>query len=226
MRAIQLKGIIMKTLYFLLTLISIGSSILIIACHKDGAKPNLSKYYPNDLGDSWVYDVVDSAKSTINNPSSPTHYTVNVTIVGTKKLADGKDASVWKYDYPSGTDTNYVRVSADTVKIYYNGYAGTVEALNYPSLIFVVPFAINSRWTGKIYGTDTSKVVAISNVASSTQTFQNVFKIYHHYIGPNTELNDYYFIKPNVGIVAENLMHYANGPITYRTWKLKSFTVH
>ena len=155
------------------------SSILFLSCHKDRAKPAVSKYYPNDVGDSWAYDVVDSARSTINNPSSPIHYTVNVTIIGTKKLADGKEASVWKYDYPSGADTNYVRLSDDTVKINYNGYAGTVEGLNYPSLIFIVPLDINSRWTGKIYGTDTSRVVGVSNVSGSMQTIQNVFDIYH-----------------------------------------------
>ena len=215
----------MKAIHFLLTLILACSSIFFSACHKNGAAPNLSKYYPNDVGDSWIYDVVDSAKSTTNNPSSPVHYTVNVTIVGIKKLADGKDASVWKYDYPSGADTNYVRISGDTVKIFDSGYASTAEALNYPGLIFIVPFSVNNRWTGKIYGIDTSRVVGASNVSSPTQTFQNVFEIYHHYTGPNTELNDHYFFKANVGIVAENLMHYLNGPITYRSWTLRSFTV-
>ena len=50
------------------------------------------------------------------------HFSVKVVIIGTKKLADGKIAAIWQYNYPFGIDTNYVRIVGDTIKIFDNSY--------------------------------------------------------------------------------------------------------
>src|SRR5580693_4288199 len=113
----------MKMLSALVVSIFSLSSICLLACHKNAENPYSSKYFPNDVGDTWVYDVTDSSQSTINNPSPPSHYSVKVSITGIKKLLDGKDAAVWQYQYPSGNDTNYVRITGDTVKIFDNTYS-------------------------------------------------------------------------------------------------------
>ncbi|MBS1576923.1 MAG: hypothetical protein JST09_16625 [Bacteroidetes bacterium] len=199
---------------------------LFTACHKNPVDNNLSNYFPNNVGNTWEYDVADSTLSSPGNPSTPQHYAVKVSIIGIKKLADGQDAAIWVYKFPSGNDTNYVRQTGDTIKTFYNQYSTTVEDLNFPAVIFIPPFTINQRWNGKLYGVDSFRVVRQTTINTPNHTFDDCFDIYLHYLGPNTELNDHYYIKPFVGITRKELIHYMNGPILYQTWTLKTYIVH
>jgi hypothetical protein len=211
--------------------IMIAKALLIVffflACHKNNRQIYLPQYFPNAVGDSWVYDVTDSAQSTPNNPSPPLRYSVKVVITGTKVLLDGIGASVWQYQYPWGNDTNFVRITGDTVKIFSLTYSRSLDDLNYPQVIFLLPFQINNRWDGKLLNIDSSRVISQSEVTiPSAQTYSNCLEIYHHYIGPNTEFNDYYWFKANVGMVSIYYNDNNNGPVLYRTWLLKTYYLH
>jgi hypothetical protein len=201
-------------------------SILLLACHKNNQQPDLSSYYPNKTGDTWQYDIIDSAQSTPNNPTPPVHYSVKVTIVGTRTLPDGKAASIWQYQYPSANDTNYVRLKGDTVQIFRSNSVTSLSNLNFPDLIFLIPFQNSLQWNGKLYGVDSYITSEPTSFSYASQTFNDCYDVFHHYRGPNTELNDHYFFKPNVGIVSQKFIHYINGPILYETWQLRNFSIH
>ena len=220
---VSFKKQLMKTYFILLVL------FLIISCRKENSSPSnsFSNYFPNSVGDNWEYEVTDSAQYIQGGNDTVQHYSVKVLIVGTKKLADGKDATIWKYSYPFGIDTNYVRIVGDTVKIFDNSYnSHTVEGLKYPTLILVQPFNVGEGWDGKHAWSDTLSVVKQEDVTTSFQTFKDCFEIYRHYIGPNMETKDNYWFKPQVGMVRIYTNHYNLGPLMYRTWQLKAYSVH
>jgi hypothetical protein len=199
---------------------------LFLNCHKDVSGNSFSQYYPNNVGDSWIYDVTDSTQSSPTNPSPPQHYMVTVTITGTKTLIDGNQYVVWQYQYLWGNDTNFVKIVDDTLKIFSLTYSRTITDLNYPRDIFILPFQNNYWWNGLLLNTDTSRVVSQSEmVITSNQTFTDCFEIYHHYNGYNTELNDYYWFRPNIGMVKIFYFDYNNGPSLYRTWILRSYHI-
>ena len=195
------------------------------ACNKEVIKS--VNYFPNTVGDKWEYAVTDSAQYVEGSNNTVNHYSVQVSVVGTKKLADGKNAAIWQYNYPFGIDTNYVRIIGDTVKIFDNSYNSyTVEGLKFPKLILVQPFKVNNSWDGKHLWFDTLTVVNQTDVTTPFQTFKGCFQIYHHYIGPNIETKDNYWFKPEIGMVKIYLNHYNLGPLIYSTWQLKYYSVH
>lgn len=211
--------IIPIVLFFLLYFIS--------ACHKECVKRNLpANYFPNTVGDTWEYEVTDSAQAIGGSNDTVKHYLVKVVITGTKKLIDGKEATIWQYQYPFGNDTNYVRISADSIKVFDRIYSQTIEDLNYPRKVFLIPFSVNRRWNGKLLYVDSFRVIKQEDLLIGNQKFCKTFNIYHHYIGPNTEYKDYYWFKPSIGMVNILTSHYNLGPIIYRSWTLKTYSLH
>ena len=196
------------------------------ACNKEHIKPNTpANYFPNAVGDTWEYDVTDSSL-VLSHPNFPRHYSVKVLITGAKKLLDGKDAAVWQYQYPWGNDTNYVRIVADTIKIFDRTYSLNVEDLQYPRQIFLLPFYVNQRWDGKLLWVDSSKILKQENVQTLNQDFLSCFNIYHNYVGPNLNYQDYYWFKPNLGFIKMFYNHYDLGIYTIQSWQLKTYSVH
>ena len=196
-------------------------TLLLASCHKDTAKPNTSatEYYPNQVGDYWEYDVHDS---TTDFPKVK-NYTVKVSIPGVKKLADGINASIWQYEYPWGVDTNYVRIVDDTVKVFENAYSSSVEYLQYPGVIYIIPFQDESSWSGKLFGVDTFYVNIQNKVITKITSYDSCYKIYNHYVGPNIENNNNYWFKPNIGFVKKNTNQYNLGPYQITLWELKRY---
>ncbi len=198
----------------------IVTALLIISCHKDAIKPNTSgsEYFPNSIGDYWEYNVHDStAGYTAEN------YAVKVTIVGITKLVDGNDAYVWKYEYPSTIDTNYIRIVGDTVKIFDQTYSRTIEDLQFPRKIFIIPFANEQRWDGKLLLIDSFHVYSEASIETNAGAFTNCFRIYHYYLAPNTEYVDNYWFKQNVGFIKMDFNHYILNPRNYQTWTLMKY---
>ena len=200
--------------------------LLCFACNKEGIKPNTpANYFPNSIGDTWEYEVTDSAQYVPGSNNTINHYLVKVAIVGTKKLVDRKDASIWQYTYPFGIDTNYVMIDDNTIEIFNNNQ-NTIQDLKYPNLIFEQPFEVDKGWDGKHAYSDTFTVVNQANITTSLETFKDCFEIYRHYTGPSIELKDNYWFKPEVGMVSIYKNHYNSGPLIYSTWQLKTYSVH
>ena len=70
---------------------------------------------------------------------------------------------------------------------------------------------------------DSSKVTFQTKIETSSETFTNGFKIYHHYLGPNIEYNDLYYFVPDVGMVKIYFNHYNLGPESRMLWQLKEY---
>jgi hypothetical protein len=150
-------------------------------------------------------------------------YDVTVRITGVQKLLDGIDAFIWEYQYPSATDTNYVRIVSDTVKVYDRFRTESLRGLQFPLKIFLIPFKDSQRWDGMLMPIDTFHVMSQSAIATSSENFSNGFNIYHHYKGPNIEYNDTYYFIPYVGMVKMYYNHYDLAPPTSTLWQLKSY---
>ena len=200
------------------------TALLITSCHKDTVKPNIqaSEYFPNSIGDYWEYDVHDSTAGY----TEVENYTVKVTIAGITKLVDGNDAYVWQYSYPSGNDTNYIRIVGDTVKTFDLIYSKTIIDLQFPRKIYIIPFSNEQRWDGKLLAIDSFHVYTTAQIKTPAELFTNCFNIYHYYLGPNIENIDNYWFKPNVGMVKISLNDYDLNPRTFRTWELKRYYLH
>ena len=207
----------------MLKLLLIG--LLFPSCHKDTITPNIeaTEYFPNKVGNYWEYEVYDSSEARGSYSSYSRKYTVTVKIIGIKSLLDGSNATMWKYQYPWGNDTMYVRVVYDTVKSYDEFRIETVRGLNYPLQIFLIPFFDGQRWDGKLLGIDSSSVTFQSSIITSFGTFDSTFKIYHHYIGPNIDNKDEYYFAPNIGFIKLHYSRYNLAPLDIELWQLKRY---
>jgi hypothetical protein len=207
---------------YIIKLLLIG--LLISSCKKD-TLPNkaASEYFPNKVGNYWEYEVYDSSEARGTYSSYSRRYTVTVTIVGIKSLIGGRDITMWRYEYPWGSDTNYLRISEDTVKVYDKFRTETAAGLNYPLQIFLIPFYDKQRWDGKLLGVDSSSVTFHSSINTSFGSFSNVSKIYHHYIGPNIDYKDEYYFAPNIGFPKLHYNRYNLAPLNIELWQLKRY---
>lgn len=189
------------------------------SCHKDTIRQNVmaTEYFPNKPGNYWEYSVYDSSLLR-DHPSYPREYTVKVSITGIKKLVDNVDAMVWRYEYPWGTELNYYRNSADSIKVYDTIYSKTLTDLLFPRLIFIKPFSDNQEWSGKLLWIDSFFVKK-----DVVEGFQNVFQIHRDYIGQQTYLHDNYWFSPNIGVVKIHFDQINLGIRRNEYWELKYY---
>lgn len=212
----------MGKVFFIVTLFA--AFIIFYSCSKETASKNTkaSEYFPNSLGDYWEYNV----KRTTTGYLDKENYTVKVTIVGTQKLIDGNNASIWQYQYPSGNDTNYVTITKDTVKVYDPFRIETLRGLQFPLKIYLIPFQDGKRWDGKLLLIDSSHVTNAPTVSTKFETFKDCFSIYHYYLAPNTEYIDTIWFKPNIGFIKNYYNHYVLAPPTTEVWELQKYLLH
>lgn len=196
------------------------SAAVFLSCHKDTSVTNqqASEYFPNKIGNYWEYTVYDS--------SLQKQYDVTVKIAGTKKLVDGIDANIWQYQYPDKTDTSYVRLDGDTIKMYDKARVETTQGLKFPLNTYVLPFKDGQRWDGKLLAVDSSHVTTLDLITISSETFKNGFNIYHYYLGPNIEYKDNYGFIPKIGMVKMYLNHYDLAPRNKQVWQLKKYILN
>lgn len=202
----------------------LGCLISVLVSCQDNSELS-PEYFPNTPGDSWTYEVTDSSQSTSSNPTSPKQYTVTVRITGAKKLVDGRDAMIWRYQYPWGYDTTFVRTTSDSIMVFTPGYVESVENLKYPRLLFITPFTIGDGWNGKLLYVDTLWVTDLVNLTTSAGNFNDCYNVDHRYLGPNIVDNDNYWFRPYLGMVKIYYDDSKFGPRQFRTWKLISYSL-
>ena len=90
--------------------------LLASGCTKSSSSTNTGStdVFPNKVGDTWVYNVMDTLEN--GNNRSPSQYNMNVSITGSVTLPGGIMANTWVYNYPNIADTNYVYQTGDTIK--------------------------------------------------------------------------------------------------------------
>ena len=193
------------------------------SCSKDTFQNQKSNsYFPNTIGSYWIYDVYDSSVHR-NYPSYPRNYEVKVSIIGTKIMADSKEATMWQYEYPWETDTNFVRIVGDTVKTFDKWYSSTPRNFDFPREIYIFPLQNQTGWKGKLLWVDTFAVSNAYNITTNNLNFDTCFNIYHYYYGSqDLRYSDNYSFKPNIGFVKIYYQHFLAPKVTY-LWNLKKY---
>jgi hypothetical protein len=197
------------------------------ACSKDSLPDKASaSYFPNTAGSYWIYEVNDTSQ--INYHSGyPRVYDVTVSIIGTKIMIDGKEATMWAYKYPWGIDTNFVRIVGDTVKTFDKYYSSTIRDFDFPRETFITPFVNQTGWNGKLLWIDSFSVASVANLPNGFLNFDNCFDIYHYYYGSqDLRYYDNYWFKPNIGFVKIHYRRFQGSPWEYYTWSLKKYYLY
>ena len=215
-----------QNLCFFPAILCINLIILFSNCSKSVNPTNnvsSNSYFPNKIGNYWVYDVYDSSTHR-NYPTYPKDYEVKISIIGTKMMSDGKEATMWQYEYPWETDTNFVRIVGDTVKSF-DKYFSSIEprAFDFPREMYILPLQNQTGWKGKLLWVDTFSVKNDYNISTGYLNFDTCFNIYHYYYGSqDLRYNDNYWFKPYIGFITFYYQHFLAPKETY-LWNLKKY---
>lgn len=127
----------MKTILYCCGLVSL---FIFPQCTKDNtlspSDPMTVNTFPNTVGDSWIYKVINYQKNTVD--------TVKVSILGKVKNNFGRDTfTLWQYQWPDKIDSQFVSVINDTVRFYdyqyYNSPHYNQGLLN----VYIFPLTAN-----------------------------------------------------------------------------------
>lgn len=199
--------------------ILIAFTILFASCHKtttppDTLPPNVSasEYFPNKVGDKWIYNVYDSVTAKMDE--------VSVEITGTTTLPKGEVANIWVYKYPDKIDTNFVFQSGDTVKF--------VPALNlnpnnyYVSKKYIIPLTVGNFWTNTfIY--DTIHVIKQMKFTVNNLQFDSVYFMIEEGQSVNYYIYTEEYFKPLVGMIQLFKYEYDFFIPEGKVWYLKQY---
>lgn len=198
-----------------------GSILLFTSCHRDTIRNNVkaSEYFPNTIGNYWEYDVYDSSVYREHH-YVPRNYTVKVNIISTKFLIDNRKAIVWNYQYPWGNEIKYYRNDNDSVKVFDTSYSRAIINLSYPREIYIIPFAYDKDWSGKLLWIDSFYVRK-----DNSPGFENSFLIKRKYIGPQTYYYNDYWFTPNIGFEKIHFDEIIQGIRRNEIWTLKKYSL-
>jgi hypothetical protein len=197
--------------YFLLILLL---TLLTASCQKrstgiNGPEDRGLEDFPNTVGSRFVYFYFDSVSMSSD--------TVVASIVGMITFDSTKQATVWEYTYSSKTDSKYVYISDDTVKICndVNTWWGNT--------IYVFPLKVGKGWKGD-FVTDTSTVIDTVAISVPAGEFSHAFVIEEKW----GALNDYgqvltWFV-PKVGMIKKHGRGWSFG-LANETWELIEYEI-
>ncbi len=194
------------------------SSATISSCRKENNTPqHIISDFPNEVGDHWHY------LYTTTQPNN-----IDVDIVGTRIMPGGKTAKVWAYkynfsNYPMVTDTSFVVVDSQLVKIYKFYYGSYYERVRYK-----LPVTVGDMWTIPQNYKDSTWVLNNNPVTVPAGTFENTYELKQErgYIVNSWTNNKIWFL-PGVGLIKFDQWEYSLGPVLGNgLWELINYTVH
>ncbi len=163
-------------------------------CRKNdkNAISNSTDIFPNKVGDTWLYLVNDT---TVNGQdSSAVQYNMTVSVIDSIQLSGGIKANVWVYNYPGGTDTNYVYQIADSIRFLDKSKSYIVRQ-------YIIPLSLNNSWQYVVPSINEVTVDRQANIIVGQNNFSNVFHIYGSAGMPDGIFTISEWIENNVGIV-------------------------
>lgn len=165
--------------------------IFFVSCKDNSVdnNPGAVEDFPNEQGISWFYRVIDSLNNTID--------TVQVTVSGTSTLSSGEPVTVWLNAFSDSTDSNYVLIKGDSVKIY--------EDREYliDNIKLVFPLAVGATWKGD-FVSDSSRVLDKIQLTVPAGSFNDVYVIERLYGGFNEYFTMTIWFVPDIGIIKIN----------------------
>ena len=163
------------------------------------------EYFPNTIGTSWTYAIFDSLGRQAD--------TAVVTVAGQTIHAHYGPVTAWRTTYRNRTDSQYVRISGDTMTIYEDNDARS----------YIFPLSVGQQWSG-LFLVDTSTVTQRGNICVPAGTFQNGFKVESTVRGFNIRYRKSVWLVPRVGIVDIQVTFVGIGLET-TTWTLLTYHV-
>jgi hypothetical protein len=105
----------------------------LISCSKENIDPIATISYPNEIGNAWVFLYYNSQLGSYD--------TLTITVTKDTLLNNGKHVKSLRYDYPYGSDKNFIYISNDSVILF--------ETDHYNSSLFayIFPLEIGKAWT-------------------------------------------------------------------------------
>lgn len=182
-------------------------SIFLTSCHKnDGPHSSgSSDQVPNSTGDYWKYSI---QSSTGENKGY-----LEVRIIKTGSLADGRSVTTWVYSYPSFTDTIYKVLSNNTLEEY--SIFPDITTDNFPVMRYIFPLETGMKWAiNTTLASDSVEVVADTTIKVPAGSFNHSMKLDFtgsRFIG-NYWNNSQYWVTSHIGIVRMNYVIYNLGP--------------
>jgi len=179
---------------FLFSLVFIFS-LGFISCKKmnepDYNNPGKSQF-PMSVGSVWEYAIVDTLIHTYTGETEIHHDTVDVTIIGTTTLSNGKNAAIWQYKFRNKIDSLFVFLSDDSLIFYDDDEYLTIK------FGFMLQLQANNEWelsaiNYKVFLKDTLQV--------PVGLFVKVYHVEEYERQGNVIGWNDYFIVPKIGIV-------------------------
>lgn len=194
--------------YFLTLVVGISCSydtqekIPVITYSKD--------YFPNSIGNEWVYDVFDS----ITNKE----YEVKITIVKAVPFSPGVIAKMWKIKYPTRIDSLFVVEDNGTVKVYdWNKYSRADT--------YILPLNVGATWQGS-WTYDLYRVEKQDSIIINNNHFKNGINILELGTAPNYKRTKNEWFIPYLGMARRYRYEYNLSLPDYKAWRIKSSNLH
>lgn len=195
------------------------SALLVSSCDKDKtpldtmpANKSASEYFPNKVGDKWIYNVYDSVKVRMDE--------VSVEITGTTTMPKGEVANVWIYKYPEKTDTNFVFQSGDTVKFI------RASDLNPDYYVirkkYIIPLSVGNSWTN-LFLYDSIHIIKETSLLVNNLKFDSTYFLIDKGRTFNYFIYAEEYFKPTIGIVQLSKYEYDFFIPENKVWYLKEY---
>jgi hypothetical protein len=208
-------------------LICFSILLLVYGCKKTGtgnSNQTGSDVFPNKVGDRWVYLVNDTSYA-FSSSATITQYNMTISVIDSVQLPGAIKANRWVYNYPGGTDTNYVYQHGDTISFVANRLPSLYIVRQY-----IIPLRLHNSWqyvesylAGPLHNVTVDSVSAIT---VGENHFENAYAL--HGI-PGVPDNFFYieeWVVDFVGVVKRyfNNRGYTIGPDQHKTsWVLVSY---
>ena len=167
----------------------------------------VAETFPNQIGDRWTYSVFDSIHKT--------NQTVVVKIVGDTIFKNGEKFKIWVYNYPYKTDTGYVNIVGDTVRL--NTKYGILNTM------YLFPLYKDKSWLSGLGMNLTTKVEKIEIITVPAGIFNNCYDIQTVIASYNYVLIQDNWFEPKVGIIQKHIYENNLGHSRREMWKLASY---
>jgi hypothetical protein len=205
-----------------LLVITLIFTAAISSCKKENnPTENIISEFPNEIGNHWRYLYTW-------NTANVQRDTIDVDIVGTRLMPSGQTAKVWAYKvqsntYPVLSDTNYVVIDSQLVKIYLKSYGSTY----YEKKRYKLPLTVGNLWTIPTNYKDTTWVLGNYAVTVPGGLFKNTYQLRQErkpFI--NSWTNNDMWISPQVGLVKFYQAEYNLGGVFGNgLWELINYNV-
>lgn len=197
--------------------------------NNNSGNQNATDIFPNKVGDTWVYLVNDTTVYAFSGQGNTVaQYNMTISVIDSIQLPEsihgiqlpkGIEANVWVYNYPGGTDTNYVFQKGDTIFFFKINQISKSYARQY-----IIPLSLHNSWQYTVGGLGEVAVDSQADIIVGQNHFDNVFHIYGNGGMPDEGFSVEEWIENNVGIIKRYLQtDGTSGANHFTKWSLVSY---